>query len=93
MSADQRFLAVAHLWIFSAGGDSSAVDTQGEPLAKSLATLLKAKFLEGRREAATMFLQMQPSGEHPVASDSSDDTGRYDLHELDRLLRASGGMQ
>lgn len=80
--SSQRLLATSYLWLFSANIDTEAVDTQGTPLPQSLAALLSDIEQAARREAMQ---KLGRSGEFSL----SEDTGEYDLGQLEKLL-ASG---
>jgi hypothetical protein len=84
MKPEQRHVSVAYLWLFSAGIDHVAVDTNGEKLVNSLATLLCKHERDGRRTAAALYLQTTVSGEH---SFDDDDTGCYETGQLQSLLK------
>ncbi len=83
MNPTDRHRALATLWLFTAGVEQNAVDTQGVSLAESLATVFGQMEREGRREAAYHYLTLQRSGEHDI------DTGEYDVRELRRLIAAA----
>jgi len=70
MKPADRNVALAHLWLFSAGMDSGAVDTSGEKLVTSLAKVFDRIERDTRREIF---------GAEP-------DTGGYNIGELERLL-------
>lgn len=84
-SPSQRHLAIAHLWSFSAGIDTSALDANGIPLAHSLADLIQQRYDEGRAEAAAAYLQATQCD--PIADlKLGDQTGSYDMGQLRELL-------
>jgi len=95
MSAERRHLAMSHLWLFQAGVDPMSLDTNGEPLAQSLSKLLTNQVRDGRREAARLFMQAHPTAEHAavtVRDTDVDNTGSYDLGELEALRNRSAAV-
>jgi hypothetical protein len=83
MPPNQKAQALAHLWLFSAGLDPTALDAEGIPLALSLANLLSGEHSRGRKEAASLYLQAHPSGEYAI---KEVPTGEYDINALQALL-------
>lgn len=95
---DQRQQSLAYIWLFSAGIDPEALDTNGDTLVRSLVTLLVSEHRQGVQEAALAFTHGR-SGKHRrvelegllVDDDDCDDpTGTYEAGELAALLTRVG---
>jgi hypothetical protein len=78
-----RHMALAHLWLFSAGIEHKEYDAAGDLLALSLAKLLVSCENEGRREAAAHYVA--------ISRDFADDeiTPVYTPAESRRMVAAS----
>lgn len=94
LKAPDKHMALATLWLFSAGIDPALQDTDGLPLTESLAKVLQSAEKMGRKEAASTYMKLHAlpppppaySGEHDIG----EITGKYDVRELQELLKASG---
>jgi len=93
MKFDQRPEARAHLWLFSAGIDAAEQDVNGNDLATSLTLLLNVARIEGRAEAAALYLQtleVEKDYKAPISGEftvgHADQTGSYKLDQLNELI-------